>query len=133
MSTKKTSVSWVGVLMHFRKEMKSCWCLQLLVVQAEAERSLRDGSLLFQKLRPAAGLSEIHAQAAVLRPHAAERKLQCARGLSELSHLHCSSRYVLALIISAACADVFVYHQSPSVPLRNQIQAESSRRNPGLL
>src|SRR2546428_11868773 len=78
---------------------------------------------------PPAGLSEIHAQAAVPRPHAAERNLQCACWLSELPHLHWRSRYILALIIFAARVDVLVHHQNPSVLLWNQVKTESSRRN----
>src|SRR5207244_6401088 len=86
-------------------------------------------NLLLQKLRPPAGLSEIHAQAAVPRPHAAERNLQCARGLAELSHLHWCSRYILALIIFAARVDVLVHYHNPSVLLWNQVQTESAGRN----
>src|SRR5256712_9997875 len=91
-----------------------------------------DRNFLLKNPAHAAGLSEIHAQAAVPRPHAAERNLQCACWLSELPHLHWRSRYILALIIFAARVDVLVHHQNPSVLLWNQVQTESSGRNLGL-
>src|SRR5206468_8289991 len=93
----------------------------------------RAQALVLHKLHPPAGLCEIHAQAAVPRPHAAERNLQCACWLSELPHLHWRSRYILALIIFAARVDVLVHYQNPSVLLWNQVQTESSGRNLGLL
>src|SRR5204862_5691230 len=43
------------------------------------------------------------------------------------------ARYVLALIIFAARADVLVHYQNPSVLLWNQVKTESSRRNLRLL
>src|SRR5438445_2654348 len=104
-----------------------------MIQKSACELFRRGRNLLLQTLRPPAGLSEIHAQAAVPRPHAAERNLQCARGLSELPHLHWRSRYILALIIFAARVDVLVHHQNPSVLLWNQVQTESSGRNLGLL
>src|SRR5207244_12550850 len=94
-----------------------------------ARFSVKLDELLFHEVNECAGLLVINSQAALLRRHVGERKLQLFGGLRDLSDLHGRMCDILRGVVSCARGDILVHCDGPAFSIRRQVNGVRAERN----